>query len=57
MSNETVNKYRLTFLNRLKICFEVLTVKSSNEKDLSVFKRGYDAGMYDIRLMKQGDKW
>ena len=39
----------LTFYNRLKICWEVLTIRSGHdhpaqEKDLKVFQRGYEAG-------------
>lgn len=46
---------KLTVLKRFKICFEVLTVRSGHkhtalEKQLSVFKRGYDAGMKDAKL-------
>ena len=42
----------LTIWNRLKICFEVLTSRSghkhpSQEKQLSLFKRGYKAGLDD----------
>jgi len=43
---------KLTIWARLKICFEVLTMRSSYgypavEKRLSVFQRGYDAGLKD----------
>ena len=43
---------RLTFWNRLKLCFEVLTIRSGHahqvqEKQLSTFQRGYCAGMED----------
>lgn len=43
---------KLTILNRLKICLEVLTVRSGHphtarEKDLSTFRKGYKAGWYD----------
>lgn len=46
---------KLTILNRLKLCFEILTIKSGHkhsamEKQLSTFKRGYDAGIKDERL-------
>lgn len=49
---------RLTILNRLKICFEILTVRSghahiANEKQLSTFLRGYDAGVKDEKLNAQ----
>jgi hypothetical protein len=47
---------KLTFINRLKICFEVLTIRSghahvAHEKQLSTFQRGYEAGMKDERLL------
>jgi len=43
----------LTFLNRIKICFEVLTIRSGHkhtaqEKILSTFVRGYEAGRVDF---------
>ena len=46
---------RLTILARLKICFEVLTIRSGHAhtaqiKQLSTFMRGYDAGLKDGRL-------
>lgn len=46
---------KLTILNRLKICFEVLTTRSGHahtaqEKQLSTFLRGYMAGLNDKRL-------
>lgn len=42
----------LTFINRLKICLEVLTIRSghkhtAHEKQLSTFIRGYNAGFAD----------
>ena len=48
---------KLTFANRIKIAVEVLTTTSghshpSDEKQLSTFQRGYDAGMKDARLMQ-----
>jgi hypothetical protein len=48
---------RLTFANRIKLAVEVLTTTSghghpSDEKQLSTFRRGYDAGMQDARLMQ-----
>jgi hypothetical protein len=48
---------KLTFANRIKIAFEVLTTTSghshpSDEKQLSTFQRGYYAGMQDARLMQ-----
>ena len=47
---------RLTIINRLKLCFEILTIKSGHyyavqEKCLSTFKRGYDAGVKDEKLI------
>jgi hypothetical protein len=43
---------KLTIIHRLKLCFEILTSRSghkhsSNEKQLSVFQRGYLAGLVD----------
>ena len=43
---------RLTIIHRLRLCFEILTSRSghkhpSNEKQLSVFQRGYLAGFVD----------
>lgn len=46
---------KLTLLHRIKLCCEILTTRSghgrsSHEKQLSVFQRGYDAGFRDVRL-------
>lgn len=46
---------KMTFLFKLKLCYEILTLKSGHkhsaqEKQLSTFQRGYDAGMKDARL-------
>lgn len=43
---------KLTFKNRLKLCWEILTIKSGHEhsafeKNLSSFQNGYRAGMSD----------
>lgn len=43
---------RLTVINRLKLCWEIITARSGHahlaqEKQLSVFIRGYDAGLSD----------
>ena len=43
---------KLTFINRLKLCYEILTAKSghkhtANEKQLSTFLNGYNAGFED----------
>ena len=43
---------KLSIINRLKICWEVLTVTSGHahtaqEKQLSTFERGYFAGRKD----------
>jgi len=43
---------KLTLLNRLRICFEVLTIRSghkhhSQEKQLTTFQNGYAAGYAD----------
>ncbi len=45
----------LTLKARLKLCYEILTVRSGHkhpaqEKDLSTFQRGYMAGMKDCQL-------
>ena len=45
---------QLSIVNRLKICWEVLTASSGHahtaqEKQLSTFVRGYDAGRKDER--------
>jgi hypothetical protein len=42
-------------INRIKLCFEILTAKSGHkhhaqEKMLSTFQRGYAAGVNDERL-------
>jgi len=46
---------KLTIRNRIKIAWEALTSRSghahpSQEKQLSTFQRGYDAGMKDAKL-------
>jgi hypothetical protein len=55
----------LTFRNRVKICFEVMTKRSGHkhiakEKCLSTFIRGYQAGRLDtvleIEQIKDGEK-
>lgn len=43
---------RLTIKNRLKLCFEILTTTSghghpTDEKQISIFQRGYAAGLRD----------
>ena len=38
---------KLTLINRLKLCLEILTVKGTQEKKLSTFSRGYDSGLKD----------
>ena len=48
---------RLTIQNRIKIAWEALTSRSghahpSQEKQLSIFQRGYDAGMKDAELSR-----
>ena len=50
---------KLTFLVRLKLCWEILTVKSGHghsatEKNLSTFQKGYDVGLYD-RALEQAE--
>lgn len=47
---------KLTIINRLKLCWEILTVRSGHnhsaqEKQLSTFQRGYGAGMKDAMHM------
>ena len=52
----------LTVWNRIKICWEVLTIRSGHahpaqEKQLSVFLRGYSAGLKDGKLeYKKGNR-
>lgn len=46
---------KLTLKNRLMLCWEVLTARSGHahkaqEKQLSTFMRGYEAGARDTRL-------
>lgn len=45
----------LTIKKRLQLCWEILTIRSGHkhpaqEKGLSTFQRGYDAGMLDGKL-------
>ncbi len=43
----------LTFTNRIKLCFEVLTTPTgqrASEKVIPTFRRGYDAGFEDCQL-------
>ena len=45
----------LTMINKIKLCFEILTAKSGHkhhaqEKQLSTFQHGYAAGMRDEKL-------
>lgn len=47
---------KLTIINRIKLCWEILTVRSGHshsaqEKQLSTFQRGYGAGMKDAKRM------
>ena len=46
---------KLTILKRIKLCFEVMTIRSGHahtaqEKQLSVFQRGYETGRTDEML-------
>ncbi len=46
---------KLTLINRLKLCLEIMTIRSGHkhtaqEKSLSTFVKGYKAGMTDQRL-------
>ena len=46
---------KLTIIHRIRIAWEALTSRSghahpSQEKQLSTFQRGYDAGMKDAKL-------
>ena len=48
----------LTILNRLKLCYEILTITSghnhpTDEKVLSIFQRGYAAGLQDGKLLNE----
>lgn len=52
---------KLTLLNRLRLCFEIMTIRSGHkhtayEKQLSIFQRGYAAGRYDEEL-EMLEKW
>ena len=56
---------KLTLLNRLKLCLEILTTQSGHkhtavEKQLSTFKHGYEDGFKDcsleIQAIKRTDK-
>jgi len=52
---------KLTIRNRIKIAWEALTSRSghahpSQEKQLSTFQRGYDAGMKDAKLSLENAK-
>lgn len=52
---------KLTLKNRLMLCWEVLTARSrhappAQEKQLSTFIRGYEAGMRDMRLEGEASK-
>jgi hypothetical protein len=56
-----MKQLKLTFWNRLKICFEVMTITSGHkhsaqEKQLSTFIRGYEAGLYDGKLMAKSNE-
>lgn len=53
-------EFKLTVINRLKLCWEILTVRSGHshpaqEKQLSTFQRGYCAGMRDMKFMADSD--
>jgi hypothetical protein len=46
---------KLTLLTRLKMCYEILTIRDhhqtyASEKQLSMFKSGYSYGLYDKKL-------
>lgn len=50
--NNTKTMMRLTLINRLKLCIEILAIRSGHnhavhEKQLSTFQRGYDLGLDD----------
>jgi len=38
----------LTLINRIKLCWEILTTRCAQEKQLSTFMHGYMAGANDI---------
>lgn len=51
---------KLTIRNRIKLCFEILTIRSGHahtaqEKQLSTFLRGYRAGMKDEQSKRQSE--
>lgn len=46
---------KLTIIHRFKLCYEILMTRSNHphlaeEKQLSVFQRGYHAGLRDRQL-------
>ena len=46
---------KLTLINRIRLAWEVMTIRSGHkhtaqEKELSTFMRGYEAGRLDERL-------
>ena len=52
---------KLTLKTRLMLCWEILTTRSGHahtaqEKQLSTFIRGYEAGMLDARLSGEARK-
>ena len=52
---------KLTIINRLKLCWEILTARSGHshsaqEKQLSTFQRGYGAGMRDMKFMADSEE-
>jgi hypothetical protein len=51
---------KLTIRNRLKLCWEILTIRSGHahtaqEKILSTFERGYEAGRLDEKLEQESE--
>lgn len=57
---EENNDTQLTLKSRLKLCFEVLTIRSGHahppqEKQLAIFQRGYAAGLKDAGLERKHD--
>jgi len=49
---------QLTFINRLRLVWEILTIRSGHkhmaqEKQLGTFIRGYNAGMIDGRHLEK----
>ena len=52
---------KLTLINRLRICFEVLTIRSrhkhtAQEKQSTTFMKGYNAWFKDCKLSRSNER-